>query len=311
MYSVPIPNLFDIYTDASDYQLGACVMQDGNPVAYYSKKLNSAQKNYATMDKELLTNVMTLNEFRSMLLGAVINIHTDHINVLMLGDSSQRCLRWISYVDKYGPTLHYIKGSNNVIADTFSCMPMKNTTPLIMVGKEEPTADPLDCHFSVTDDNKMIECIAYLPKEECYLNLPADSAVDNPLDMEMIKEQQDADNDLQRQATKYADRYVRKSVSSVDNVLCYVKPGDPPANWKISLPKSMLQPTIRWFHQITGHPGSKCLHMQISYYHRDLRRLIDNYKCDHCQCYKLEGKGYGHLPEHEICSMPFKECAVD
>ncbi len=75
----------------------------------------------------------------------------------------------------------------------------------------------------------------------------------------------------------------------------------------------MLQPTIRWFQQITGHPGSKRLHMQISsrYYHRNLQRLIDKHKCDHCQGYKLDGKGYGHLPEHEIRSMPFKECAVD
>jgi hypothetical protein len=68
---------------------------------------------------------MTLKEFRSMLLGAVINIHTDHKNILGIGDSSQRRLRWISYVDEYGPTLHYIKGPNNVIADTFSRMPMQ------------------------------------------------------------------------------------------------------------------------------------------------------------------------------------------
>ncbi len=65
-------------------------------------------------------------------------------------------------------------------------MPMKTTTPLTMVGKEESTADPLACHFSVTNDKELMECMAYLPLEECYLNLPANSAVDNPLDMEMM-----------------------------------------------------------------------------------------------------------------------------
>ena len=60
------------------------------------------------MDTKLLSIVMTFKEFRSMLLGAVINIYTDHKNILTLGDSSQRRLRWISYVDEYGRTLYYI-----------------------------------------------------------------------------------------------------------------------------------------------------------------------------------------------------------
>ncbi len=92
---------FYIFTDASDYQLNACIMQEGKPVAYYSKKLNSAHMSCATIDKELLCVVATLHKFCSMLLGADLHVHTDHNNILSIGDSSQQRLCWIFYANEY------------------------------------------------------------------------------------------------------------------------------------------------------------------------------------------------------------------
>ena len=35
---------YHVYVDASDYQMGAAIMQDGKPFAYWSRKLNAAQE---------------------------------------------------------------------------------------------------------------------------------------------------------------------------------------------------------------------------------------------------------------------------
>ncbi len=59
---------FHIYTDASSYRMGAYFIQDNKPVAFWFHKLNETQLKYDVGDKELLTIVMVLTEFGTMLL---------------------------------------------------------------------------------------------------------------------------------------------------------------------------------------------------------------------------------------------------
>ena len=58
---------FHIHSDASDLQLGAVISQNGMPLAYYTRKLNSAQQNYTVGEKELLGIVEGLKAFENIL----------------------------------------------------------------------------------------------------------------------------------------------------------------------------------------------------------------------------------------------------
>ena len=44
---------FKIHTDASDYAMGAVILQHGKPIAFHSEKFNGAVTNYPTYEKEL------------------------------------------------------------------------------------------------------------------------------------------------------------------------------------------------------------------------------------------------------------------
>jgi hypothetical protein len=94
---------FDVYTDASDLQLSACIILEGRLVAYFLQKLTKSQQNYTTMEKEMLSIVTTLKEFQGMLLGADIHVFTDIKNLTFDTLKTQCVLRWHTKLKRFHP----------------------------------------------------------------------------------------------------------------------------------------------------------------------------------------------------------------
>ena len=181
-------------------------MQEGRPVAYYSRKLTKVQKNYTTTEKELLAIVIVLKEFRSMLLGADLKIYTNHRNLTFANFNTQRVIRWRNFLEEYSPKLYYLQGKLNVLADAFSRLPRFDSNEA-MVGKGcAPTSAPEPLKFSNLtdaelhepaglDDFELYDCLAYLPEMDDYFdsvnslfNLP--NLDDNPLSYVWLRDMQ-------------------------------------------------------------------------------------------------------------------------
>jgi len=106
---------FDIYTDASDYQLGGVITQNNWPIAFYSRKLTSAQRNYTTMEKELLSIVELAQEYRHMLLGMQCRFFCDHKKLGFTTFRSERVRRWLSTLEEFDYTFKYHPGKRMIL----------------------------------------------------------------------------------------------------------------------------------------------------------------------------------------------------
>lgn len=112
---------FIIESDASDYGIGAVLLQENKIIGIFSAKLNSAQRNYTVSEKELLAIIEALRHFKPIIYNSKITVRTDHANTLFNTNAeNSRIQRWKLLLEEFNIDLKHIKGTENNIADHLS-----------------------------------------------------------------------------------------------------------------------------------------------------------------------------------------------
>uniref|UniRef100_A0A2N9II85 RNA-directed DNA polymerase n=1 Tax=Fagus sylvatica TaxID=28930 RepID=A0A2N9II85_FAGSY len=113
-----LPNFsktFEIECDASGVGIGAVLMQEGRPIAYFSEKLSGAALNYPTYDKELYALVRALETWQHYLWPKEFVIHTDHESLKHLKGQhklNKRHARWVEFIETFPYVIRYKQGDD-------------------------------------------------------------------------------------------------------------------------------------------------------------------------------------------------------
>ena len=161
--------------DASDFGLGACIMQEGAPIAFASRRLTPTERGYAQIEKELLSVVFGIEKFHTYTYGRPIFVESDHkplesIVRKQLHMTPKRLQRMLLRLQGYDINLRYRPGREMTLADTLSRAPRdsqqsepeKNIENVNMIGDlpvSEPTLNEIAAHTSVDPDMQILKSL--------------------------------------------------------------------------------------------------------------------------------------------------------
>lgn len=271
------PNLEEdlcLATDSSYTGLGVMIFQRyqeaGNTVfktiAFGSRVLNKAERNYAITELECLAIVWGFEKFRFFLYGRKTKVFTDHkaLEFLMTAKlKNKRLTRWVLTLQEYDFEVVHVPGVDNVIADALSRSP---------VGLEEVGPQLLqEEHFSL-----------YYMRQVAFENFVSKSLSD-------LAKEQDRDPVLLGIKTKVRDRTepkLRKYYLLRKGILFFNSGGEN-APWRVCIPEELINKVIWHTHLSYGHFGPRKCYLklrELAYFkcmEKRIRRVLA--VCKQCQ----------------------------
>ncbi|GFX02930.1 retrovirus-related Pol polyprotein from transposon 17.6 [Trichonephila clavipes] len=127
-----LPNFkeeFHLFTDTSWVGIGAVLNQNLRPIAFASRTLNKAERNYTVTERECLAVIWALNKFKTYFGSLPVKVITDHVALTKLTNGknlSSRMIRWALKLSEFNIEWEHRPGVQNVVANELSRNPVGN-----------------------------------------------------------------------------------------------------------------------------------------------------------------------------------------
>lgn len=299
--STPILGHFDdsapteLRTDASGYGIGAVLIQhsleEDHVIAYASRLLSSAERNYSITERECLAVVWSITKFRPYLYGRTFTVVTDHHALCWLSslrDPIGRLGRWALRLQEYTFSVLHKSGKLHTDADCLSRHPVDPVDP---ENTEDSCFDQVD--YPVMPISDLLEI------EEEQRQDPALRAI------------------IDRLSQGNPDASTRPFVLR-NNVLYRHNFSSSGSEWLLVVPQGLRDPVLHELHAspTSGHLGVLRTYARIKerFYWAGMYKSVYKYvtACDQCQRHKTTNlRPAGLLHPLEPPSTPFFRVGVD
>jgi cleavage and polyadenylation specificity factor subunit 1 len=256
--------------------------------------------------------VETLKEFKSLLWGQDITIHTDHMNIVYGNLSNDRITRWRLLLEEYSPKFVHIKGTDNVVADALSRMDtveMEASTfdKQIKNAHKGKTFAQAMCMLKQDESTHVPDPNDKTDMAGCYASKKDTRMEQFPLDPALIAKYQAEDKECKKYS---ADKKFKTRTMEGHKVLVNHKN-------QLVVPRKLQERILAWYHLYLRHPGTTRMYktMEIGFWWRTMRQDVEHTvrTCSACQKNKKVRKKYGKLPpkQAETESKPWERVNVD
>ena len=306
---------YTLYTDASKYGWAGVLTQphtmtiDGksittdHPVAFVSGLFRGSQLNWAALMKEAFAIYMSVKMLSFYLTDAQILLRSDHKPLekfLLKNTLNSKVNNWAMELEAFNIQFDYIKGSNNILADTLS--------RLIAIDPDTPTMpeEPgYEFGYAIFEEFPKVQTKTYEVNEvivgmdtEIIKNDPelqnSLQCIQNPIAPQRLRKLQQQDSDIEILKCKLQNNRLDKEYYSLDeNELLTRKMIDGGHEFRaIYLPSVLIFQVLRTAHDDLGHNGFPRTYAALKrvFFWKGMKEDIRKHckTCATCQLHKLE-----------------------